>query len=344
MRILKGLAWITAGGFTAAAVAKAMAGGGNLRDIHGKTVLVTGGSRGLGLLLAREFARRGARVAICARHADQLHRAEEDLKSRGADVWAGTCDVGDAGQVRQLISDLTAKVGPIDILVNSAGNIQVGPASCMKPEDYEAAMRTIFWGALNTILAVLPEMRARRDGQIVNITSVGGKVSVPHLLPYGCAKFALVALSEGLRAELSQDGIIVTTVVPGLMRTGSHVNAMFKGRQQEEFNWFGLSASLPLISVNAECAARSIVRAVRRGAAEHTITIPAMAIARLQGLFPSGVASLLSLVNRFVLPGSEGGEKEAAAAGRDLPESARRRIFDALMYLGQVAAERYGQF
>jgi NAD(P)-dependent dehydrogenase (short-subunit alcohol dehydrogenase family) len=314
----------------------------NLESLQGKTVLITGGSRGLGLLLAREFARRGSRVAICARNADQLERAREDLRSRGADVWARTCDVSDPEEVRQFVAALTGQFGPVDVLVNNAGIIQVGPASCMTAEDYDRALKTIFWGALNMILAILPEMRARRSGRIVNITSVGGKVSVPHLLPYACAKFALVALSEGLRAELAADGIAVTTVVPGLMRTGSHVNAEFKGRQGEESTWFGLSASLPVISVDAERAARIIVRATERGKAEQIISLPAVVLSSLNGLFPGLTASLLSLVNQFILPTPEGGES-AAMPGKDIFSQSHSSLLEAIMRFGEAAAKQYNQ-
>ncbi|MGH9407230.1 MAG: SDR family NAD(P)-dependent oxidoreductase [Terriglobia bacterium] len=313
-----------------------------LAGLRGKVVLITGGSRGLGLLLAREFARQGCRVALCARHRDQLERAREDLAARGADVWIGTCDVSNADEVQRLVAELSAKFGRVDLLVNNAGIIQVGPASCMTADDYELAMNTIFWGSLNMILAVLPQMQARREGQIVNITSIGGKVSVPHLLPYCCAKFALVALSEGLRAELARKGIRVTTVVPGLMRTGSHVNAMFKGRQGEESAWFELSASLPVVSMDAERAARAIVRAARRRDAELTLSLPAIALARFHGLFPAPVASVLSLVNCLLLPKDEGGAT-VSRQGKDAPRSERPLIFQVLTQLGRVAAQRYNQ-
>jgi NAD(P)-dependent dehydrogenase (short-subunit alcohol dehydrogenase family) len=327
------------GGFL---IAKSLSRRRDPQSLAGKTVLITGGSRGLGLLLAREFARQGSRVAICARHADQLERAREDLKSRGAAVWAGTCDVSDAEEVRRLIAEVTAQFGAIDVLVNNAGIIQVGPALAMTAADYDRAMKTIFWGALNMILAVLPGMRARRSGRIVNITSVGGKISVPHLLPYGCAKFALVALSEGLRAELSPHGILVTTIVPGLMRTGSHVNAQFRGREEEESRWFGLSASLPLISIDAERAARIIVRAVRQGKAERIISLPAVAMASFHGLFPGWTASLLSLVNQLLLPVAEDGET-GTNPGKDASARSHSRLLEMLMRLGETAAKQYNQ-
>ncbi len=340
--ISRAFAFAVTAGCGAVLVAKVLTRRKSVDSLQGKNVLITGSSRGLGLLLAREFARRGSRVAICSRHAAQLERARQDLKSRGAEVWAKTCDVSDAEEVSRFIADLKAGFGPVDILVNNAGIIQVGPASLMSAEDYDRALKTIFWGALNMILAVLPDMRARRSGRIVNITSVGGKISVPHLLPYGCAKFALVALSEGLRAELAPDGIVVTTIVPGLMRTGSHVNAQFKGRQQKESDWFGLSASLPIISTHAERAARTIVRATQRGKAEQIISLPALAIASLHGLFPGWTASLLSLVNELVLPSAEGGESNARA-GKDVPPRLGLSILNALLRLGEAAAKQYNQ-
>jgi short-subunit dehydrogenase len=117
-------------------------------------------------------------------------------------------------------------------------------------------------------LAALPVMREQSHGRIVTITSLGGKIAVPHLVPYCAAKFAAVGFSEGLRAELGRDPVTVTTVVPGLMRTGSHVQALFTGQADKEFTWFSLGASLPLVSMDAERAARQIVEGVRRRGAE----------------------------------------------------------------------------
>ena len=288
-------------------------------DLRGKTVLVTGGSRGLGLVLAREFAANGARVAICARDEEELQQASEDLQNRGAEVMAVKCDVTDMPDVENMMSRVRERFGKIDVLVNNAGTIQVGPLEVMKREDFENAMRAHFWGPLNTMLAVLPEMRARQDGRIVNISSIGGKISVPHLVPYSASKFALVGLSKGLNAELRKDGIVVTTVCPGLMRTGSPRNANFKGRHREEYAWFSISDSLPVTSIKAERAARQIVDACKQGRAELIITIQAKMAVTFDALFPEMSADLMALVNR-VLPGA-GGIGERSAKGRDSTSS-----------------------
>lgn len=214
-------------------------------------MLITGGSRGLGLALARQFAAYGCRLALCARDPAELERARQDLTGQGADVLTVPCDVRDRADVGRLVTDVTQHFGRIDVLVNNAGIIQVGPGANMSVEDFEAALPSDFWGTLYPTLAVLPQMRGRRGGRIVNITSIGGKVSVPHLLPYSCAKFAAVGLSEGLRAELARENISVTTIAPGLMRTGSFGQALFKGRHDQEYAWFSVGDNLPGLSLSA---------------------------------------------------------------------------------------------
>ena len=305
-------------------------------DLRDKTVLITGGSRGLGLVMAREFAGEGARLAICARDETELERARADLKKLGAPaVIAVPCDVTDRAQVNEMVSIVQDRYGQIDVLVNNAGVIQVGPVEVMTLEDYEEAMKVHFWAPLYTTLAVLPEMRRRRDGRIVNISSIGGKISVPHLVPYSASKFALVGLSEGLRAELQKDGVVVTTVCPGLMRTGSPRNATFKGQHRAEYAWFSISDALPITAMQAERAARQIINACKRGDAEIVLTIQAQLAVKFHGLFPGLTADLLGLVNRL-LPGP-GGIGRKRARGKD---SQSELSPSWLTVLNEKAAER----
>jgi short-subunit dehydrogenase len=284
----------------------------NLRD---KTVLLTGGSRGLGLVMARQLVQEGARLAICGRDRPTLDRAYNELLELGGEVLAIPCDLTDQQQVEQMVQTIGDRFGQIDVLINNAGAISVGPMELMTVEDYEAAMKIHFWAPLYTTLAVLPQMRQRRAGRIVNISSIGGKVSVPHLLPYSSSKFALTGFSEGLRAEVAKDGIVVTTVCPGLMRTGSPYNAVFKGQHRAEYTWFSLSDSLPLISMSAERAARQIITACKREKAEILPSLPAVVATKFHGLFPGLTANLLTVVNRFLPePGGIGTEH---AQGKD---------------------------
>ena len=274
-------------------------------DLKNKTVLITGGSRGLGLVMAREFAREGARLVLCARDEQELQKAQADVEDFGAEVMTVPCDVTDRQAVNEMIAAVNDRFGTIDVLVNNAGVIQVGPLEVMTMEDFERAMQSHFWGPLNTIMAVLPSMRQKKSGRIVNISSIGGKVSVPHLVPYSASKFALVGLSKGLRAELLKDGISVTTVCPGLMRTGSPRNADFKGKHRYEYAWFSISDSMPLLTVSAENAARQVVRACKRGQAELIISVPAKLAATFDALFPEMMSQMLGLANQL-LPAAGG--------------------------------------
>lgn len=311
-------------------------------DWTGRVVLVTGASRGLGFLLARGFAREGCRLAICAREAAELDRARRALASEGAEVLAVVCDVSDRVQVDRLMEEVRLRYGVLDALVNNAGIIEVGPVEAMTVEDFERTMAINFFGTVYATLAALPAMLARGSGNIVNITSIGGKVSVPHLLPYSCAKFAAVAFSEGLRAELRGKGVRVTTIVPGLMRTGSHLNARFKGNQKSESNWFSVGASVPGISMSAERAAAQIVRAAKRGEAERILSLPANWLSRFHGLFPAATVAQLGLVNALLPAGDTG--PAGSRPGLELQVPGASVILDCLTVLGRAAAGRLHQY
>jgi NAD(P)-dependent dehydrogenase (short-subunit alcohol dehydrogenase family) len=334
-----GIGTAAAGVGTAFAAAKVLQRIRPKRDLHGSVVFITGGSRGLGLALAHEFAREGARIAICARDSRELQLAREQLLRRGAQVLALNCDVGSDEDVNQAIGEIVRHYGRIDVLVNNAGIITVGPVETQNLLDYQESMHVMFWGTVYATLAVLPHMRRRGSGHIVNITSIGGKVSVPHLLPYICAKFAAAGFSEGLHAELAKDGIGVTTVVPGLMRTGSYVNAYFKGRAPAEKAWFSVASSLPVLAKNARRSARQIVNAVRTGRAEVTITPQAKLLALANGVAPGLTAELLGLANRL-LPGSngDGGERRH---GKDVSSPIAR---SPLTYLGRKAGRSLNEY
>ena len=258
---LGGKAALAAGAFVVLAAARMLR---NSRyDLAGKTVFISGGSRGLGFLLAHEFASRGARVAVSARDRHSLDRAAESLNQNGVSVLTLETDITMREEAEFAVDRIQQKLGKIDVLVNNAGTICVGPMEAMTIDDYRDSINTHFWGPYFATMAVLPEMQRRRQGRIVNISSIGGKISVPHLLPYSVGKFALTGFSEGLRAEALKDNVYVTTVCPGLMRTGSPRNALFKGDNEAEYAWFSISDALPVLSMSAERAppARSSMQA-----------------------------------------------------------------------------------
>ncbi len=310
-------------------------------DLSGEVAIVTGGSRGLGLAIARELGGLGCRLVICARDGAQLRRAAESLRAGGAEVTTAVCDLTAPDAPRLLIDTALTTYGRLDAVVNNAGIIQVGPADNATFGDFESAMATMAMAPARLALAALPVLREGGGGRIVNVTSVGGKVSVPHLLPYCMAKFAAVAFSEGLRAELGSGPVTVTTAVPGLMRTGSHVAALFRGQREKEFTWFGLSASLPLLSMDAERAARRIVAAALAGKAEVILTPAAQLGARGAGVFPGLTARLLHLF-AAALPDAAGDAGEITP-GRELRPAFDRALFDRLTTLGRNAVRRLNQ-
>lgn len=255
--------------------------------LRGKVAIVTGGARGLGLRIAEELGRQGASVAICGRDEAAVARASRLLGGRGIDVLAVACDLGDEGAARSFVERVADQYGRIDIVVNNAGVIQVAPLDQVDHAMIEEAMHSNFWTCANTTFAALPYLeRPESAGRIVNITSVGGRVALPHMLGYTASKFAMIGFSEALHAELFARGLRVTTVVPGPMRTGSYYNAEFVGRQKQEFAWFSVLSSLPILSADAGRAARRIVQAMREGQTEVHIGLSGQILPFLHGLSP----------------------------------------------------------
>jgi NAD(P)-dependent dehydrogenase (short-subunit alcohol dehydrogenase family) len=268
-----------------------------------KTVVITGGSRGLGLLIARELAPEHCRLVLIARDPDELSRAALDVSQRGAEVLPITCDIRNAQEVRHAVERALEEFRQIDVLINDAGVIQVGPIEHMSLADFQEAMAVHLWGPLYAMSAVVPHMKERRFGRIVNVSSVGGKVAMPHLSPYTASKFALVGLSRALRPELARHGVLVTTACPSLVRTGSTTNAVFKGSYEREHAWFALAAGLPVVSMSGRRVASRIIRACRYGVAEPLISVQGRAAEIFANAFPNLAASVSELANRL-LPGA----------------------------------------
>ena len=278
---------------------------------RGQVVLITGGSTGLGLALAHRFAAAGLKLALAARSRDNLQSARDQILARNPamhedDILLIVCDVSDKEQAGGLIRSTINTFGALDVLINNAGIIEVGPALNQPIETYERAMAIDFFGALYTTYAALPFMLSRKAGAIVNIASIGGKVAVPHLLPYVAAKFALTGFSEGLHAELRHKGIRVTTVCPGLMRTGGESHAHFVGQVEKEKTWFQTSARTPILSANVHRAADKIFDAINHGRAEITITPQAWLAARFVGLAPETSTIAASFINEYPAAQSDG--------------------------------------
>lgn len=271
-------------------------------SFQGRTVIITGGSRGLGLALARQLAREDARLWLVARSPEGLEQAAAELRSTGAFVETIAADLRREADVERVVERVRATDATIDVLINNAGTIEVGPFEHAQHEDFEDSLATHFWAPLQLIQKCLPHLRRNGDGRIVNVSSIGGRIAVPHLSAYAAGKFALTGLSETLRAELVKSGIYVTTVTPGLMRTGSYVNVRLRGRHEEEFRWFAAMAATPLTSMQAGRAARQIIEATREGRAAITPLWQARAAQIAAALAPNVFATLTALVDRRALP------------------------------------------
>ncbi len=270
------------------------------------------------MALARRYARIHARLILNGRDPEKLQQAKATLLAEGtikapADCLLLPADLTKKDEVGLMIEQAFGHFERIDVLINVAGVIEVGPIENQPTEVFEQVMQANFFSALYTTQAALPYLLRQsplndtgpgssRRASIVNISSIGGKVAVPHLLPYTAAKFALTGFSEGLHAELRAKGVRVTTICPGLMRTGGENNATFVGNVAREKAWFLLSAKTPVISASVTHSADRIFHAQQRGAAEITITPQAWLAARLTGLAPGCVAVASSLANQYLLP------------------------------------------
>jgi len=313
-------------------------------ELRGATAVVCGASRGLGRAIALELGRRGVgTIGICARHEHELDKVASELRGMGVQVCAEACDLSNANEVERFLGSTCAPLGPIDILVTNAATIAVGPVESWTKDDFDRALASIFYTTLNPVLAVVPKMRQRKRGTIAVVTSIGARVGVPHLAPYCAAKFGVMGLTESLRAELAADGVNVVTVVPGLMRTGSHVHAEFKGNHDLEYAWFGTGATAPIVSIDADRAARRIVSAIARGELEVAFTPEARIAPVLRAVTPGLWAETMALAARF-LPRWPGFDANAEPReGADIERTSDSRLVRAIRERGRKAAERHAQ-
>jgi NAD(P)-dependent dehydrogenase (short-subunit alcohol dehydrogenase family) len=283
-------------------------------DFQNRLVVITGGSRGLGLVIARRLADEGAALVLCARDVGELAQAADELDQRTRYIATYACDLTQPPEIKSLFERIRREIGAVDVLINNAGVMQVGPLETMTLADYHQAMMTHFWAPLFCSEQVIPEMRRRQDGRIVNISSIGGEIGVPHMAPYCASKFALNGWSQAARAELARHGVYMTTVSPGLMRTGSPRNALFKGQHRAEFTWFSISGGMPLLSMSAEQAARRIVGACRYGRPKLVLSLPAKLAVAMNAIAPELTAETMALAAR-ALP-EAGGVGRASIAGK----------------------------
>jgi NAD(P)-dependent dehydrogenase (short-subunit alcohol dehydrogenase family) len=310
MTRLRALA-LTLGGLTAWLVARRA----RRADLRGRVAVVTGGGRGLGFAVARELRRRGCRLAICGRDGEVVARAAQAL---GADVFAAACDASDPAEVEGFVAEVINRFGRIDVLVNNAGQCFVGPAVELQQGDVEYALRNLFWVHWHPTMAIVPHMRLRGFGRIVNVTSIGGKLPIPHQAAYSAGKYAATGWSEVLAIELQRHGIFVSTVTPPALDDGAPLHAHFHGREEGEFRWFANMLTSPWSAISTERAARAIVDAAEYGDAARAVSLGAWLATRAHGLAPGLTTRLLARVDRLMPPPAPPGQSSSMRLGAEV--------------------------
>lgn len=305
-------------------------------DLQGKVAVVCGASRGLGLAVAKRLSEEGCKVAICARSADDLEEARGMLIGP---AYAEQCDLRNERDTALFIANVERMLGPVDLLVANAATITVAPIDALEPHDFREAMDTTFYTSLHAAMAILPFMEKRGKGTIAFVTSIGGKVGVPHLAPYCAAKFAAVGFAETLRAEVAEKGIDVVTIVPGLMRTGSHLHVQVKGDVENEYAWFGASATTPVIAMHADRAAERIVTGIRTHKKQIVFTPEARFAARTKDLMPNVWAKAMSVVASFLPKGTS----KASMEGEEIEELSDKPAVRFVRERGEAPALRHNQ-
>jgi NAD(P)-dependent dehydrogenase (short-subunit alcohol dehydrogenase family) len=244
--------------------------------MRGEVVLVTGGSSGIGLATAKRFAARGARVVIAARDAARLHAAAAEV---AGDSRGFPTDVTDDSSVRALAESIAETEGRLDVLVNGAGVMELGPAEALGAASAERLIQTNYLGAVRVLHAVLPLLRRGERRSIVNVSSLAGKVAPPFMAAYAASKFALAAYTYVLRQELRADGVHVALVSPGPADT-----PMLAGRMPRTVAHYPLPPGVPVVS--ADDVAAAIERVVLRRSADVTVPRFMGPVVRLGQAFP----------------------------------------------------------
>ena len=226
--------------------------------INSKVVIITGASSGLGEATARRLADRGAKLVLAARREDRLKALSEDLSAKGAEVIWQVTDVTDRKQVEALAASAKEAFGRIDVLVNNAGLMPLAPLDALKVDEWDQMVDVNIKGVMYGIAAVLPTMREQHSGHVINLSSVAGHELFPGAAVYCATKFAVKALSEGLRMEAG-DEIRSTNISPGAVATELTSTITDPNAKKA-------AEDLYSVAIDADAVARAIVYAIEQPA------------------------------------------------------------------------------
>lgn len=188
-------------------------------QLAGQVAIITGGTRGIGLAIAKAFARHGMHVAVCARRKEQLQDAVRQLEALGNEVLGIPCDVTNAAEVEHLVNETLKRFGRVDVLVNNAGTGGYGPIDQTTEEDLQKVLDVNLKGVFLASRAVFPIMREKRKGYIITIASICGKEAYAEISAYCASKFAAVGFTEALLKEGIDNGVRTTSICPGMVDT-----------------------------------------------------------------------------------------------------------------------------
>lgn len=268
-------------------------------DLRGRVAVVTGAAKGIGRATALELAALGAKVAACDTDHSELEVTMAECRERGAQVLGAQADVGNLNDIQRFAERVERELGPTFCLVNNAGVGVAGGFFDTEPADWEWLLRVNLWGVIHSVRAFGPLLRQRREGRIVNVASASGYCNLPSLSAYGTTKYALVGLSEALRAELLPFGVTVSVVCPGLVQSSILETARIRGALDSEAERRALQALYLRRGASTALVARAIVSAARSG----TALVPATSDARLlywaKRIAPSALPWLLRAAERL---------------------------------------------
>jgi NAD(P)-dependent dehydrogenase (short-subunit alcohol dehydrogenase family) len=338
----RGVALAAGVGVAAAIVAAAAARRARRIDLQGRVALITGGGRGLGHAIATEFARQGCKLAICGRDAEEIALAAAYLRGHGVEVLGDGCDAADPDQVNGFVQRVIDRFGRIDVLVNNAGQAFIGPAASTRVQHMESSLRNIFWVQYHPTMAVLPHMRWQGFGRIVHISSIGGKMPVPHLAPYVAGKYAVTGWAQTMAAELAAENILVSIITPPPLRDGAALFGHYYGQAEKEFLWFSALSNMPFTSTTARNVARVVADAARHGDAERAVTTFSWLASRAQGVAPNAMSAIFKLYSRLLPSESGTSSTTQTRLGREVVESSDDRKVRALGALSRFEAKRHG--
>jgi NAD(P)-dependent dehydrogenase (short-subunit alcohol dehydrogenase family) len=267
-----------------------------------KVALVTGGSRGLGLEMARILARRGWALALVARDPAGLESARRLLarESPSAPSLSIACDLGRSGSARSAVEACKGAFGRLDLLVNNAGAISPAPFASLSRDTIATSLDLHVLAPAEAMGAAFPLLSAGRRGRVINVSAIEGLVGVPLLAACASGKFGLVGLTESVRAEWASKGVGVTLACPGFLRPAGGSGISPKAAPRPPSNRLPGGADrwmhLPLLSMEVDRAAARILEASERGRPRIVLTPAARALALLHGVAPGLVARVASRV------------------------------------------------